>query len=232
MITEQQNQAFKAQHQEFMQQCVAYKALLASLDFPYSVDTAALRKRMQKRIAEELIQADPSLKLRWEILRTEEGRRQLLNETAASIDLAGYEDIAQVESALASLKMFYNEVGRLPDQARCSFEDLAGQYQLDLGAFVDRRTMTWAGKEHVLAYFTDLAQQLHQARKVLASVGKPVYSTSTLMDSLTSFYQLGPYHTTNLEDELLRVDEEKVYMQALPPLQEKGLLAGFPASVK
>ena len=227
MITQEQNRIAKANSAEFMQLCADYKALLASMNLPYSIDIEAHKKVIRLRIADELMKADAGLKMRWDILRTEAGRQKLRQETAATVDLAGYEDVEQLQQTLNELKFAYNSVGMLPDQYRLSFDQLAGHYQLDLASVIDSRTMTWdGGKEKVLAYFKDLAQQIHQAQKLMKSLGRQTYPLDTMFNSLTSFYKF------SISGGVLEPDEEKIYTYVLRELQEKGLLADFPKSIQ
>lgn len=227
MITQEQNLIAKEQAAEFIQQCADYKALLESMGLPYSVDIEAHKRIIRLRIADELLKADAGLKMRWDILRTEAGRQKLRQETAATVDLAGYEDVEQLQQRLQELRFAYNSVDMLPDQYRVSFDLLAGHYHLDLATVIDSRTMTWdGGKEKVLAYFEELAQHLHQAQKVMQSLGRNVYPIDSMFSALTSYYK---YSTGKGP---MKPDEEKIYAYVLPELQERGLLTDFPESIQ
>ncbi|HEX8425651.1 hypothetical protein, partial [Hymenobacter sp.] len=191
----------------------------------------AHKRIIRLRIADELLKADVGLKMRWDILRTETGRQKLRQETAATVDLAGYEDVEQLEASLKNLRFAYTSVERLPDQYLLSFEQFAGFAKLDLAAVIDSRTMVWGeDKQKVLDYFQTVSEQFEQARKVMRALGLHTWPLDNLVRSLSSFYNLtGP---AQMDQPLMRVDAQAIYSRVIPELEQKDLLAGFPKSIK
>lgn len=230
MITQEQNQAFRAEHTEYMQQCTDYRALLTSMNLPFSVDLEALKKILRQRVADELLSVDESLKLRYSLLRTEAGRQKMREEVTASIDLAGYEDVEQLQASLTRLQQGYNSVGHFPDQYRADFSLFARGYELDLGKLLDSRTMYWEEKQPVLDYFTQLGQQLEQARNVMAALNKHHHSLEEVARSLTTYYQPN-YNKTLRDPNWLVPDLERVY-QSAAKLDDADRLTDFPNSAK
>ena len=186
-----------------------------------------IKQLLRERLADQLLQVDPSLKLQMQLRRTEEGREKLRAETAAEIDLAGYEDVAQIDAQLKELRRVFNQsIGHLPDQYSFSFYLLAGGYQLDLGRLIDQRTMAWDGKEHVLTYFENLSQHLQEAQHVLRALN--LLTGPNRSDLFNSIERLFSYPQ---EKEQFPIDVEKIYTSVLPALEKKEAILGFPQSV-
>lgn len=174
MITQTENAAALAQNSAFIAQVAAYKQLLTDHNFPFTVDMQVLATTLRTQLFQKLLAVDKGLKMRWDMLRTDEARIKLITDT---IDLNGYDVVDEAQEAVKALETGYNrmyvgELGYMGKQV--PFRTFAQVYALDLQALLDSKTFDWTGKQHVLDYFQALGEMLREFR----GIGRVVSSTS------------------------------------------------------
>lgn len=221
----------KAQYEarSFIQKCEAFRALLTEHELPLSVNHNELKGVIRSQLFAKLLAVDAGLKMRFEMLRTEEAQQQLI---ATTIDLDGYEIVGQLERSIKELQSLYGSLmlprGSFfcqPEREGISLSYLATAHGLDLSTWIQSQLMDWTGKEHVLAYFTTLATQLSQLRNIVrattdSSAGLAGIVSPRLLSFFTNASQSGP----------IEPDEHFIMGQFIPKLG--GRLAGFPGNMK
>lgn len=227
MLTPEQRETAYRQADDFTEACADYRALLATHDLPLTVNLAQLEALYRGRLFDELLQADPGLRARYELARTPDAKQQLRAQTVGSLDLRGHELPEQLAQAVAGLEHALLDLlahGWPNDVPRLSLAQLASSYGLDYGRLLDARTMQWAGKEAAQAYFAQLGQVLTGWRALQRGLGKNVSTLSHTLEQLDTYFpnQLpaqGP----------IVADEHKLYAQLQLHPELLDALAGLPA---
>ncbi|WP_151088042.1 hypothetical protein [Hymenobacter baengnokdamensis] len=227
MLTPTESAALRQEHADFMQRCTSYKALLTNSGLPFSVDLPTLTTAYGQQLFEQLLTLDKGLKARYDLLRTDEGKQKLL---AATIDTAGHEVMDQVSAALTALTQAYQGIslgmslGWLHN--KYSLAQFAQYYELDLARVLEALTIDWTGKEYVLAYFTQIGDELTRLRDLF----RPLVGTSAplgvVFEVLASCYHVQP---TN---EPLTVDERHLHQRIMPELSKRQVLSMIPRASK
>ncbi|WP_151086816.1 hypothetical protein [Hymenobacter baengnokdamensis] len=225
-LTPEQNQAQLAQNADLIAQCTAYKALLAANKLPLSVDMTELTTAYRQQLFDRLLTVDPGLKARYELLRTEEGRQKLLFDT---INTDGHELLDQVRDALAKLTRLYSHVSFGMGHQLHQHQPLATfakRYTLDLNQALAAHTISWEGKEYVLAYFEGLLPELERVREIFRPLTNIGASMGEVFMALSNFYHEDRTRTP------MRVDEHALHERLLPGLEQHGLLGKIPRASK
>jgi len=182
MITQLEKDTILTQYAGFIQQTIDFKALVATNGLPVTSHLPTLETAFKSQIFQKLLAVDKGLKMRFELLKTDEARVKLID---AHVDIDGYEDVATMRNVLLVLEQQYNRIslgvmhGRLFNLV--PFDVFTDHYKMDLEALVSGFVFDWTGKEDVLEYVQGLAPALEQLRTVF----RAVHSTSvTLADTL------------------------------------------------
>ncbi|MFD2720602.1 hypothetical protein ACFST9_17915 [Hymenobacter monticola] len=221
MITQAENAATIAANAHFTTLAADYKALLAANDFPLTIDVELIKTTLRTQLFQKLLGADKGLKMRFDMLKSNEARLKLIGDT---IDLTGYDIIDDIASAVKELERAYNGVysrGAGFIKNVVSFTTFADVCELDLGLLLDSKTYDFTGREHVLEYFRELGQHLQQLREILRVA---VSSSYTLGDSL---HVLGRFYTGESGEGDLTPDQGAV-MRLVTDLEKVGKLAMIP----
>jgi hypothetical protein len=208
MITQVENTEARRYFAGFITQCTTYKSLLTTAGLPVSVDMDVLTGAYRQQLFDGLLKVDKGLKARYELLRTDDARAKLIADT---INLDGHDVIDDAAAALQQLARTYQQVqipGEGPLHRDMPLESFARYHNLDFGQLLDAHTLSWAGNEHVKAYFDNLATAL---TPWLAIVRKTMKSGATVEDA---GQLLGQYFTASiggLASEQVMVQEKVLY---------------------
>lgn len=188
MISKAENTATIAANAALIQKVVDYKALLTAQELPFSIDMAVLTTTIRTQLFQKLLSVDKGLKMRWDMLKTDEARLKLITDT---IDLNGYEIVEQLDSAVKGLESAYNRI-YMPSLGMLykfmPFAQLAETYELDLQAMLDKRTYDWTGREHALAYFNELAPKLTELRDIFRAGVSTSFTLHDTVSVLSRYY--------------------------------------------
>ncbi len=188
MITQTENAATIAANADFIARVADYKALLTAEGLPVSIDVELLKTTLRTQLFQKLLSADKGLKMRWDMLKSQDARLKLIGDT---IDLTGYEVVDTIAEAVKGLEMAYKKIytdatGHVVNHV--PFAQFASVYGLDLAPLLDAYTFDWAGKEHVLEYFQALSQHLYQLRDVMRAAVATSYTLGDVLHVLPRFY--------------------------------------------
>ncbi|MBD2769677.1 hypothetical protein IC235_17440 [Hymenobacter sp. BT664] len=211
MLTQAENAEARRNYTYFEDQCTAYKALLATASLPFSTDLDVVTSAYRQQLFDGLLKIDQGLKARYELLRTEEGRQKLVAET---INLDGHDVIDEVATSLQQLRATYQRIGLPGNEGylhqAIHFDSFASMFNLDLGKALDGQTIKWAGNEHVLAYFQQLATFLTGWKTLVAATIKQGASVQDAVMYLPDFFESDLGIMTN---EPVRVDEKRLHFR-------------------
>lgn len=223
MITSQENAATIAANEDFITRVAAYKALLTAEGLPLSIDVELLKTTLRTQLFQKLLSADKGLKMRWDMLKSQDARLKLIADT---IDLAGYDIVDAITEAVKGLETAYNRiyVRGVAGSAKniAPFAQFADVYGLDLGALLDSRTFDWTGKEHVLEYFQELGGKLAQLRTIMRGAVSTSYGLVDVFHVLGRFYADG----SNQGDVIAH---EGAVMRLVTDLEQAGKLDLIPS---
>lgn len=223
MITKTENAATIAANADFGRLVTDYKALLTAEGLPLSIDVALLTTAYKTLWFQKLLSADKGLKMRFDMLKSQEARLRLIADT---IDLTGYDVIDDIAEAVKGLETAYKRVytrgsGFVKDSV--TFAQFAEVYELDLAALLNSFTYDWAGKEHVLAYVQRLGNQVEQLRDILRET---VSTHFTLVDTCQV---LARFFTPDSAEGVVMADEGSV-MRLVTDLEKAGKLGMIPTT--
>ncbi|TGE24767.1 hypothetical protein E5K00_06050 [Hymenobacter aquaticus] len=225
-ITQAQNEA-----RSFINQCEEFRALLVEHELPMSFDLEKLKGVLRAQLFAKLLAVDKGLKMRFEMLRTEEAQQKLVADT---IDLSGYTIVDNLGRLIAQLQQGWSRLqlrrGRWfcqPERDGVSLNTLATAHNLDFNQWLQSREMDWRGKEHVLAYFEELGKTLAQVRAL---------HRATRDSGASLAHTFGPavanYFTEASNTGPVAPDEHWIMGELIPTLERKGMLASFPGCLK
>jgi hypothetical protein len=221
MITKTENAATVAVHADFTRLVTEYKALLTAQGLPLSIDVELLKTTLKTQLFQKLLGADKGLKMRFDMLKSQDARLRLVSET---VDLAGYDIVDTLAQAVKGLETAYKKIytqGLGFMWQVVTFAQFADAYELDLAALLDSFTYDWTGKEHVLAYVQGLGAKVEQLRDILrATVG----SHYTFADTC---HVLGRFFTPGSAEGVVIADEGSV-MRLVTDLDKLGKLGMIP----
>jgi hypothetical protein len=188
MITAKQNAAAIAGNPEFIRLVTEFKALVAAQGLPLSLDMSMLETAYKTQLFHKLLGVDKGLKMRFEMLKSDEARLKLVADT---IDLTGYDVIDTIAEAVKRLETLYKNIwagsyGSL--SSWMSFQQFFDVYGLDLAAALDAYTFDWTGKEFALEYFAQLGQQLEHVRNILRVTMSSHYDLHNACNVLSRFF--------------------------------------------
>ncbi|KUG09388.1 hypothetical protein [Solirubrum puertoriconensis] len=208
MLTQQENQQAQTAQRAFIEQCATYRQLLEANELPLSVCVPTLKTAIRNKLFAQLLTVDAGLKMRFEMLRTEEAQEKLVAET---INLDGYEVVEQIEKQVAAIKTAFSRImisagsGLMMPEREMPLSTFASEFGLNLAAYLDKHTFNWKGNEHVLAYFQKLGKELEMAREMIHSS----------RDSSASIYQafgkLADYFKSESHDGPIVPNEHMIY---------------------
>jgi len=225
MLTQAENQAARATATDFVTAATAYKAFLKSHDLPLSLDTTKLLDIYRGRLFEQLLAADTGLQARYDMARTKEGKQRIQADTMAGISLKGHELPEQLAEAIADLEQAYHTVPLLNDVPHIELAQLIGYgYGLDYGSYLDKYTMSWAGKEHARAYFEQLGATLTQWRNLVQVTSAAPQTLASLFERVTR-----PFSQQVPDSGPITIDEKKLYSYLSHNSQLLEALADLPA---
>lgn len=231
MMTAKNIAQAKADFRPFINLTTAFKALLTEHELPLSLNIDELTAVLRAQLFAKLLAVDAGLKMRFEMLRTEEAQQQLILST---IDLNGYEIVDTLKQMIAQLQQAFSRlsfdqgphVGQYLLRNGKTLHWLLTTYEFDIEQWLESERIDWTGKEHVLAYFTTLASQLQKLRSVYR----------TTVDSSASLQQMvGPrtsnYFTQASNNGPIEPCEYRLMEEVVPKLEKYKKLAGFPGNM-
>lgn len=155
MITQKTKEEAMIKNASFIKQVEDYKQLLADNKLPLLVDINEIRVGIKAQLFQKLIAVDKGLKMRLDMLMSEEAKLALIN---SSIDLTGYPIIDTFKAALVSIEAAYNKVfvsdydlGLV--HRNIPLAKFANLYSLNLEDILNKYLIDWKGKEDTLAKF-------------------------------------------------------------------------------
>jgi hypothetical protein len=229
MFTQKEIALALSQARPFCTKCAEFRALLTEHELPLSVDLDKLKDAIRAQLFARLLAVDKGLKMRFEMLRTEEAQHKLVTET---IDLAGYTIIDEMSRRIQELQSFWGSVRfrwgahwLSPEKDGVTLAFLASSYGLDPAAWINSQAYDWTGKAHVLEYFRTLGQQLTQQRAL-----QRVKDASATLQGVTSAWLAG-FFTQDSNQGEIEPEEHPIHYLA-GQLQSQGKLAGFPGNLK
>ncbi|MBC6605620.1 hypothetical protein H8B13_02185 [Hymenobacter sp. BT188] len=101
MITQKRYDELLPRYAEFAAAAAAYATLLDANALPLSLDTTTLHFAYKTQLFTKLVTANKGLKMQYDMLRTDEAKQALINQT---IDLTGYEIITEIAHALQEMQ--------------------------------------------------------------------------------------------------------------------------------
>lgn len=209
MITQKENAEARRYFARFMEQCTTYKALLTTAGLPLSVDLPTLRQAYQQQLFDGLLKVDQGLKARYDLLRTDEARTQLV---ASTINLDGHDVIDDAATALQQMEVVYKQLaipGSGPLHRDTPLSSFAQYYALDFGRLLDENTLSWAGNEHVKAFFEQMATSLTPWLKIVRSTMKSGASVQDAAMLLADYFAM--YTPEGQASDTVLVDEKKLF---------------------
>ncbi|QIX62283.1 hypothetical protein HER32_14290 [Hymenobacter sp. BT18] len=231
LFTKREVAAAKQTAHGFIKQCEEYRALLQEHELPLSMDINTLTGVLRAQQFAKLLAFDKGLKMRFEMLRTEEAQQKLIADT---IDLTGYAIVDELPRRIEGLQRTYSGLmlttGNRPAMlARegYSLGQLLSQYGLDFNAWIEANAIDWTGKQHVLEFFRELAKPLTQLRTIYRKTRASDASLQHLVGP-----QIAGYFTDESNMGALEPHEHRLIQELIPQLQQLNLLAGFPGNLK
>ncbi|TYZ10589.1 hypothetical protein FY528_09000 [Hymenobacter lutimineralis] len=230
MMTSKNISQAKISFRSFINSCLAYKALLIEHELPLSIDMEELTGALRAQLFAKLLAVDAGLKMRFDMLRTEDAQQQLINNT---IDLAGYSIVPQLKQFIAQLNKEFDLLGWYEGPHWMSMKMrnstlgwLLHGYDLDIEQWLETERIDWTGRVAVLAYFTDMAIRLTQLRKLHQVTRNDSAGLHEIVRPSLAGYFIEEGCSGSIEP-----NEYTLMSELIPRLEEAGKLADFPNSL-
>jgi hypothetical protein len=153
------------QHAELIQRCDQYRALCIANQLPQTLDISLLAVSLQAQIFDKLLAVDKGLKARYDVLRSDTARLQLI---ATTVNLDGYDVVDELTEMGNTIRTLYDEIflGTAKLNTSVSIENFDAVRGLDLAKLLQSYVIDWTGKEDVLTYFKSVPALLAQITAV------------------------------------------------------------------
>jgi hypothetical protein len=227
MFTQKELVQAQNEARPFMTKCDEYRALIAEHELPLSLDINTLTAALKSQQFTKLLAVDAGLKMRYEMLRTEEAQQQLINDT---INLNGYDIVPNLERRITELQALYGRMMLyscnswiVPERNGMPLSMLASHHNLDLTNWLQSQLINWTGKEHVLAYFTTLAKQVSQVRAIVRATRDSGATLATVLGMRTTIFFTEASNAGPVEP-----NEHYITRDLIPYLEDRGRLKDFP----
>ena len=186
MITIKEKEDILSRNTKIISLITDFKALVAENGLPVSDNIQTLETALRSQLFQKLLAVDKGLKLRWELLKTDEARIKLITDT---VNLDGYSQVQEMQIALNTIERLYKQVYAntfLYDTV--PFSIFAEKWEMDLDAVLTSMVFDWTGKEDVLEFFQNLAPSLAKLREVLRAAISTSYTLHATLQLLDGYY--------------------------------------------
>lgn len=172
MITELQYKEMLPRYNAYKQAVTNHKELLATNGLTMSVDLATLLFEYKGNLFAKVVAVDKGLKMRYELLKTDNAIRGLVNST---IDLAGYDIVNELTNSLAKLNETLtaaNHVLAGKEIEKPTVSKLL-EYDLSIDAYLQKFVIVWSDPEQSKVYdlVKEYAAMLTKANNMIKGLG-------------------------------------------------------------
>jgi hypothetical protein len=183
MITQLRYDELLPRYTEFTAAVAAYGALLTAHELPFSIDANGLLFAYKTQLFTKLVAVNKGLKMQYDMLKSDEVKQALINNT---IDLSGYEVVNDIATGLQELHdtlTVANHALRGADKIeKPTLADLVG-FELSIAAYL---------KAHVIEWTADRAAVLHQVTEyanMVTSLESMLRGYGTKADAVGEFHR-------------------------------------------
>lgn len=187
MITQTQKQVAVTTSAKIIQSISDFKALVAKNGLPISDNMQTLETALRSQLFQKLLAVDKGLKLRWDMLKTDDSRIKLITDT---INLDGYNEVKELHEALETIKTQYKQIWTGENWLHCAipFALFVDKWEMNLDKVLSSLVFDWTGKEDVLEYVQNLAPTLTKLREVFRALTNDTYSLQETLTFLSVLY--------------------------------------------
>ena len=187
MISLTEKQTLLAGSSKLQDAITTFKALVAANGLPITSDFNTLTTALKGQLFQKLLAVDKGLKMRFDLLKTDDAKIKLLNET---VNLDGYTEVVEMQEELIKIERLYNQlaVGFLQIHKAIPFKVFVERWEMNVDNVLSAMLFDFSDKEHVLDFINSIIPTLTTLRECFRATFSTDYNLEETLNLLGSMY--------------------------------------------